>query len=230
MMPTSATTPTAPAMIAPVLMPFSVGATTTGPPPGPGGGGVGPGPGGVGPGPPPGGVGPGPPPGVGPGPPPGGVGPGPPPQFLCPGGAHQLGRGTQAGGAAGPRLARAAVAEVVPHLQSAETPRAVCAAPTMSAFAGSHGLMPTIACNAGGTPRGGVGVGGGGGVGKGGSVGGGVGKGGGGVGIGAAPHPGGTDCPPSALESAAATEGSYLPVPMGTGLLGFAEFHAALKL
>jgi hypothetical protein len=36
--------------------------------------------------------------------------------------------------------------------------------------------------------------------------------------------------PPSADESAEATTGSYFPVPMGTGLLGFAAFHAALKL
>jgi hypothetical protein len=36
--------------------------------------------------------------------------------------------------------------------------------------------------------------------------------------------------PPSADESAAATDGSYLPVPMGTLFPGFAAFHAPLKL
>lgn len=51
-----------------------------------------------------------------------------------------------------------------------------------------------------------------------------------GAGAAAAPHPGGTLVPPSADESAEATTGSYLPVPMGTGLLGFAAFQAALKL
>jgi hypothetical protein len=46
----------------------------------------------------------------------------------------------------------------------------------------------------------------------------------------AAPQPGGTARPPKAAESAVATLTSYLPVPIGTNLLGLAAFQAALKL
>jgi hypothetical protein len=122
---------------------------------------------------------------------------------------------------------RRCTAEAVPgpYFPSGAMPSAACAAHTSGALAWAQGSTRAKDCTAVATLVGevatGIGIGADGTDGTDGIE---------GIGAVVAPHPGGTGAPMSAAESAEATTGSYLPVLIGTAMLGRAAFHAALKL
>ncbi len=79
-----------------------------------------------------------------------GIAEGAPPQLVCPVGAHHEGRGLHPAGAVGTRRRRA-VAVPLPYLPSTLTPSAACAAQTIAALLDAHGSADTSACTAAGS-------------------------------------------------------------------------------